>query len=231
MAPRQETDGSQKVQISQVNIFQSWSGVITCHFFQVLPGYAPSYATDYVPPEVSMDINFTSHHNHNFPWKTYSWKSAGQRTLVLCFCKHYIIQCFPLPHTIGGEFSILYGSEASASSDHLKCTYFELKWWLLGLALNQLRLKSFVRVKFSQQFTYCIKVVDSKAYTKRKSSGDSRPSSAEPPEVVCNYHFVTAITSFHLLMLSGLVVKLKTIFVIFSSGLKGIIHYHDHHQH
>ena len=135
----------------------------------------------------------------------------SQWTLVFCFCEHYIIQCFPLPHTIRGEFSILYGSEASASSDHLKCTHFELKWWLLGLALNQLRLKSFVKVKFSQQFTYCIKVVDSKAYTKRKSSGDSRPSSAEPPEVLCNYHFVTAITSFHLLMLSGLVVKLKTI--------------------
>ena len=120
--------------------FLSLSDIKTCHFFQVLPGYAPSYATDYVPPEVSMDINFTSHHNHNFDWKTLSLKSAGQRTLFFCFCEHYIIQCFPLPHTIRGEFSILYGSEPFALSDHLKCIHFERKWWLLGLALNQLRL-------------------------------------------------------------------------------------------
>ena len=177
----------------------------------------------------------------------WAWTSISHHIITTTFIEKH---CLENPQVNGHSFSAFANtisfnvsryptlSEVSFQScmdqglllHHLKCTHFERKWWLIGLALNQLRLKSFVRVKFSQQFTYCIKVVDSKAYTKRKSSGDSRPSSAEPPEVLCNYHFVTAITSFHLLMLSGLVVKLKTIFVIFSSGLKGSLHHHDHHQ-
>jgi len=85
VAPRQVTGGSQKVQISQV-----------------LPGYAPSYATDYVPPEVN---------GHSF--------SAFANTI---------------------SFNV-------------------------------------------SRYPTLSEVVDSKAYTKRKSSGDSRPPSTEPPEV------------------------------------------------
>jgi len=97
VAPRQETDGSQKVQISQV-----------------LPGYAPSYATDYVPPEVN---------GHSF--------SAFANTI---------------------SFNV-------------------------------------------SRYPTLSEVVDSKAYTKRKSSGDSRPSSAEPPEVSKAASTTTTTTS------------------------------------
>merc|ERR1712130_464083 len=85
VAPQQVTGGIQKVQISQV-----------------LPGYAPSYATDYVPPEVN---------GHSF--------SAFANTI---------------------SFNV-------------------------------------------SRYPTLSEVVDSKAYTKRKSSGDSRPPSTEPPEV------------------------------------------------
>jgi len=85
VAPQQATGGSQRVQISQV-----------------LPGYAPSYATDYVPPEVN---------GHSF--------SAFANTI---------------------SFNV-------------------------------------------SRYPTLSEVVDSKAYTKRKSSGDSRPPSTEPTEV------------------------------------------------
>jgi len=85
VAPQQVTGGIQKVQISQV-----------------LPGYAPSYATDYVPPEVN---------GHSF--------SAFANTI---------------------SFNV-------------------------------------------SRYPTLSEVVDSKAYTKRKSSGDSRPPSTEPSEV------------------------------------------------
>jgi len=87
VAPQQVTGGIQKVQISQV-----------------LPGYAPSYATDYVPPEVN---------GHSF--------SAFANTIS------FNVSRYP--------------------------------------TLSELQ------------------VVDSKSYTKRKSSGDSRPPSTEPSEV------------------------------------------------
>ena len=96
-------------------------------------------------------FHITSQPQHSL--KNIPLKSAGQWTLVFCFCEHYIIQCFPLPHTIRGEFSILYGSEASALSDHLKCIHFERKWFDMIVTLNQLRLRSLVRLKYSQQFT------------------------------------------------------------------------------
>lgn len=85
VAPQLVTGGIQKVQISQV-----------------LPGYAPSYATDYVPPEVN---------GHSF--------SAFANTI---------------------SFNV-------------------------------------------SRYPTLSEVVDSKAYTKRKSSGDSRPPSTEPSEV------------------------------------------------